>query len=285
MLFLKKVAKVEENEKEDTMSLLSKIFSRRQKPITVEELKSALKNKEFVFYYQPEWDLQTNRAIGVEALMRWESPRRGYVPPMEFIPLLEESGVIHEFTDFLFNETLAALVELHTISPDLFVAVNLSMSQLRERDLIEIIQQALSKHGIDAQHLECEFTESQELSDELLSNGVLDKLAELKIPVSIDDFGTGYSSFDRLRQMNVRKLKIDLSFIRTLLEDDKNKSIVQSMIKLGHDLGFPVLAEGVETTEQQQWLKENGCDYGQGYWFSRALPLEQLKPFLKENLK
>ena len=267
------------------MSFLNKIFAHKQKPITVEELKAALKNHEFVFYYQPEWDLKTNRAIGVEALMRWESPKRGYVPPMEFIPLLEESGVIHEFTDFLFNETLAALAELHEIDSSLFMAVNLSISQLRENDLITVIQQALSRHGIDAECLECEFTESQELNDEVLSNGILDKLAELKIPVSIDDFGTGYSSFDRLKRMNVRKLKIDLSFIRTLMEDEKNKPIVQSMIKLGHDLGFPVLAEGVETTEQQEWLKENGCDYAQGYWFSRALPLEQLRPFLKENLK
>ena len=138
---------------------------------------------------------------------------------------------------------------------------------------------------METKHVECEFTESQELDDEMLSNGVLQKLVEMQIPISIDDFGTGYSSFDRLKRMNVRKLKIDLSFIRTIMEDEKNKSIVSSIIKLGHDLGFPVLAEGVETTEQQEWLKENGCDYGPGYWFSRGLPLDQLKPFLAENLK
>ncbi|MBQ3695456.1 MAG: EAL domain-containing protein [Alphaproteobacteria bacterium] len=267
------------------MSLLNKIFGHKNKPITIEELQKALKNREFVFYYQPEWDLKTNRAIGVEALMRWESPKRGYVPPMEFIPLLEESGIIHDFTYFLFDETLSALSELHKIDPSLFMAVNLSVSQLRENDLITTIQKNLEAHNIDPKCLECEFTESQELTDEILSNGVLDKLADLQIPVSIDDFGTGYSSFERLKQMNVRKLKIDLSFIRTLMEDEKNKSIVASMIKLGHDLGFPVLAEGVETTEQQEWLKQNGCDFAQGYWFSRALPLDQLKPFLSENLK
>ena len=267
------------------MSILNKIFGHKDKPITIEELKTALKNREFVFYYQPEWDLKTNRAIGVEALMRWESPKRGYVPPMSFIPLLEQSGVIHDFTYFLFDETLAALAELKTINPDLFMAVNLSVSQLRENDLVATIQKTLQTHGIKPQDLECEFTESQELSEEVLSNGVMDKLTELGVSTSIDDFGTGYSSFERLKQMNVRKLKIDLSFIRTLMEDPKNKSIVASMIKLGHDLGFPVLAEGVETTEQQQWLKENGCDYAQGFWFSRGLPLDQLKPFLIENLK
>ena len=267
------------------MSFLNKIFGHRTKPITVEELKEALKNKEFVFYYQPEWDLKTNRTIGVEALMRWESPKRGYVPPMEFIPLLEKSGVIHEFTQFLFEKTLSDLRELHTVAPELFVAVNLSISQLQESDLVDTIQKYLKVNALDAKYLECEFTESQELDDEILSNGILQKLTDMQIPVSIDDFGTGYSSFERLKQMNVRKLKIDLSFIRTLMEDEKNQSIVSSMIKLGHDLGFPVLAEGVETTEQQQWLKEHDCDYGQGYWFSRGLPLDQLKPFLAENLK
>ncbi len=267
------------------MSFLNKIFGRKNKPITVEELKRALKNKEFVFYYQPEWDLKTNRTIGVEALMRWESPKRGYVPPMEFIPLLEESGVIHEFTRFLFEQTLKDLAELHKVAPEIFMAVNLSISQLQEADLTETIQKYLTENNMDAKYLECEFTESQELGEDVLSNGILDKLAEMHIPVSIDDFGTGYSSFERLKQLNIRKLKIDLSFIRTLMEDDKNKSIVLSIIKLGHDLGFPVLAEGIETTEQQQWLRDNGCDYGQGYWFSRGLPMDQLKPFLAENLK
>lgn len=267
------------------MSLFQKIFGHSGKPITESELKQALKNNEFIFYYQPEWDLKTNRAIGVEALVRWESPVRGYVPPMEFIPILEKSGLIHDFTGFLFNKTLADLAQLHQVSSDLFLAVNLSICQLQEADLIETIQKALTTHNIEAKYLECELTESQDLTDEVLSNGVLKKLADLNIPISIDDFGTGYSSYDRLRDLNIRKLKIDLSFIRTLMDDSKNQAIVSSIIKLGHDLGYPVLAEGIETTEQQQWLKENGCDYGQGFWFSRGLPIEQLKPFLQKNLK
>ena len=267
------------------MSFLSKIFGHKNKPITVEELRSALKNKEIVFYYQPEWDLKTNRTIGVEALMRWESPKRGYVPPLDFIPLLETTGVIHEFTHFLFEQTLSDLAQLHAVAPELFVAVNLSISQLQETDLAETIQKCLKTANMEAKYLECELTESQELEEDVLSNGILDKLVSMNIPVSIDDFGTGYSSFERLKQLNIRKLKIDVSFIRTLMEDEKNKSIVLSIIKLGHDLGFPVLAEGVETTEQQQWLRDNGCDYGQGFWFSRGLPIDQLKAFLTENLK
>ena len=271
--------------KEDDMSFFEKIFTHKAKPITVPELEAALKNKEFVFYYQPEWDLKTNRAVGVEALVRWESPKRGYVPPMEFVPLIEQSGLIHNFTQILFEQTLSDLVQLHQIDPHLFMAVNLSVCQLQEENLVDVIQKNLIANGLSSQHIECELTESQDLGEEIMSNGVLGRLAKLNIPVSIDDFGTGYSSFERLKTLNVHKLKIDLSFIRTLFEDEKNQAIVLSMIKLGHDLGFPVLAEGIETTEQQQWLKENGCDYGQGFWFSRALPLDQLKPFLEENLK
>ncbi|MBQ4472082.1 MAG: EAL domain-containing protein [Alphaproteobacteria bacterium] len=266
------------------MSFFEKILRHHPKPITEKELQDALKHGEFVFYYQPEWDLKTNKTRGVEALVRWESPKRGYVPPMEFIPLLEKTGLIHEFTTYLFNHTVPDLVKVHTVAPDLFLAVNLSICQLQEKDLISTIQKELQANNLDSKYLECELTESQELTDEILSNGVLDKLAELNIPVSIDDFGTGYSSFERLKRLNIRKLKIDLSFIRTLMEDEKNKSIVSSIIKLGHDLGFPVLAEGVETTEQQEWLRDNGCDYAQGYWFSRGLPMDQLLPFLQENM-
>lgn len=267
------------------MSFFSKLLGLTQSPITASELKTALHNHEFIFCYQPEWDLKTNRIIGVEALMRWESPKRGYVSPLQFIPILEKSGVIHNFTGFLFEQTLADLAELHKIQPDLFMAVNLSVCQLQESKLTDIIQQNLDKNHIEAKHLECELSESQELTEDILANNVVQKLCAMKIPISIDDFGTGYSSFVRLKQMNVQKLKIDLYFVRRLLKDKKNQAIVSSMIKLGHDLGFPVLAEGIETTGQQKWLKDNGCDYGQGYWFSRALPLAQLKLFLQEHTK
>lgn len=267
------------------MSFLSMMFGIKKRSITVSELKEAFANKEFVFYYQPEWDLKTKRVIGVEALMRWKSSKRGFVPPVQFIPLLEKSGLIHNFTGFLFEQTLADLAELHKIQPDLFVAVNLSVCQLQEPKLIETIRTNLEKYNISTKYLECELSESQELTEDILSHNALQELSKMGIALSIDDFGTGYSSFARLKQLNLQKLKIDLFFVRKLLKDTKNQAIVSSMIKLSHDLGFPVLAEGIETTGQQQWLKDNGCDYGQGYWFSRALPLDQLKLFLTENTK
>ena len=265
------------------MSFLSALFSSKKVPITVSELKSAFRKHEFVFYYQPEWDLKTNRVIGVEALMRWESPKRGCVPPMQFIPLLEKSGAIHDFTSFLFEQTLADLAELHHMQPDLFMAVNLSICQLQEPRLLEIIRKNLTANGLDAKYLECELSESQELAEEVLANQVLPKLSQQGVAISIDDFGTGYSSFVRLEQVKIQKLKIDLCFVRQLFDAPKNQAIVSSMIKLGHDLGCPVLAEGIETTDQQKWLRDNGCDYGQGYWFSRALPLDQLIAFLQQK--
>ena len=267
------------------MPFLSVLHGLRKGEITAGELAVALANKEFVFHYQPEWDLKTNRIVGVEALMRWNSPRRGHVPPMQFIPLLEKTGLIHKFTNFLFSQTLADLAELHEIDPNLFMAVNLSVIQLQETNLVDTIKKGLEKNKIKAKYLECELSESQELTEDILSNNVLEQLADLGISVSIDDFGTGYSSFVRLKQLNIQKLKIDLFFIRSLLKNKKNKAIVSSMIKLGHDLGFPVLAEGIETKRQQEWLKNNDCDYGQGFLLSQALPLPKLKVFLKKHIK
>ncbi len=265
------------------MSFLSKMFNFQKAPITVAELEAALHNQELIFHYQPEWDLKTNRVVGVEALARWKSPKRGNVPPMQFIPLLEETGLIHQFTSFLFRKTLSDFAQLQKVQPDLFVAVNLSALQLQEENLVDVIQKSLADHQLSVRHLECELTETQELTEDILSNSQLKNLAELNIPVSIDDFGAGCWSFDHLKCLDVKKIKIDLSFIQRLMDDAKNQEIVSSMIQLGHDLGFPVLAEGIETMEQEIWLKEHGCDYGQGYWFSRPLPLDELMIFLQQK--
>lgn len=265
------------------MSFWEKLLARKRKSITTDELLEALKNNEFVFYYQPEWDLKTGKALGVEALMRWESPTRGVVPPMDFIPLLEQTKVITQFTHFLFSQTLADLKKIHTVAPKLFMAVNLSLMQIQEADFVDQIKKIADQQGIDMRFLECEITETQGLTQDVLEAGTLDKLAALNVTISMDDFGSGYSSLAHLRKLKIQKLKIDLDFTRSLMQDEKNQTIVAAIIQLGHDLGFPVLAEGIETTEQQKWLKEHDCDYGQGYWFSRALPIDQLLPFLQQH--
>ena len=265
------------------MSFFEKLLSRKQKPITADELLMALKNNEFTFYSPPEWELKTGKVLGVEALMRWESPKRGVVPPMDFIPLLEQSKVISKFSQFLFNQTFADLKKLHEVKPKLFMAVNLSLVQIQDPNFVELVKGIAEQHGVDMKFLECEITETQGLTQDILESGILDKLAALNVTISMDDFGSGYSSLDRLRKLKIQKLKIDLDFTRTLMQDEKNQTIVDAIIQLGHDLGFPVLAEGIETTDQQEWLKTHGCDYGQGFWFSRALPMDQLIPFLQKQ--
>ena len=261
------------------MSFLKKLLTRKAKAISEDELLLALKNNEFVFYYQPEWELKTGKPLGVEALMRWESPTRGIVPPMDFIPLLERSKLIGKFSQFLFEQTFADLKKIHTVSPDLFVAVNLSLIQIQEPGFADMVKGIADAQQVDMKYLECEITETQGLTQDVIEAGTLDKLAALNVTISMDDFGSGYSSLAHLRQLKIQKLKIDLDFTKTLMQDKKNQTIVEAIIQLGHDLGFPVLAEGIETTEQQEWLKEHGCDYGQGYWFSRALPVDQLLDF------
>jgi EAL domain-containing protein (putative c-di-GMP-specific phosphodiesterase class I) len=265
------------------MSFFKKFLARKTQTISEDELLLALKNHEFVFYYQPEWDLKTGKPLGLEALMRWESPKRGIVPPMDFIPLLEHSKLIGNFSQFLFEQTFADLKKIHEVSPNLFMAVNLSLLQIQEPGFVELVKSIADAQQIDMKHLECEITETQGLTQDVIESGTLDKLAALNVTISMDDFGSGYSSLAHLRKLKIQKLKIDLDFTKTLMEDPKNQTIVDAIIQLGHDLGFPVLAEGIETTEQQEWLKEHGCDYGQGYWFSRALPLDQLLSFLKTH--
>ena len=265
------------------MSIFSHIFSSK---ITPEVLQKALKKGEFVFYYQPEFDLKTGNILGVEALMRWVDKKRGIVPPNEFIPVLEQSGLISQFTDFLLKQTLEDLRKIHESGlKNVFLAINLSVVQLKQPDIAEKIQNALQGAYINSSFLECEITETKGVDRELLDSDVFKKLQDLNVSISIDDFGTGYSSFDYLRSLNIKKLKIDQDFVREMFDNPKNQTIMASMIQLGHDLGLPVLAEGIETTGQKTWLEEHGCDMGQGYWFSRPLPVDQLLDFLQKKVQ
>ena len=265
------------------MSLFKKTETPEEgKLVSKSDLERGLKKKEFVFYYQPEFDLKTNKVVALEALMRWESSN-GIVPPNQFIPVLEESGLIHKFTDFLFNQTLADLKQIHEAGyNDVMMSVNLSASQLLDKNLISSISKALEKNLVKSQFLECEITESTKISFPL-EKDVFKELEGMNISMAIDDFGTGFSTFTYLKNITVKKIKIDCDFIRNLEENSKNKTIVSALIKLGHELGISVVAEGVETTEQKEWLEKNECDLGQGFWFSRALPLEQLLTFLKNK--
>ena len=264
------------------MSLFGK---KEEKKVSESDLKRGLKKKEFVFYYQPEFNLKTGEVIAVEALMRWNAPN-GIIPPNEFVPVLEQSGLIKDFTEFLLSQTLTDLKEIQKAgSPNTVMAINLSATQLKDTSLVSTIKKVLEETKTENKFLECEITESQQLVLPEMSETVFKELNGLGISVAMDDFGTGYSSFNYLRYLDIKKLKIDCDFVRTLEENPRNKKIIPLIIKLGHDLGIPVLAEGIETTEQKEFLEQNGCDFGQGFWFSRPLPLEQLLPFLEKKQK
>jgi len=264
---------------------LQKMFGPRKRVIGATDLKRALTHNEFVFYYQPEWDLRTGKVKGVEALVRWESPN-GIIPPNSFIPVMEETGIISEFTPFLINQTLHDLREIHSMGfPDLFMSINLSALQLKEPMLSQIIGENLAKHSIRPDLLECEITETRSIDEAGPELAVLKGIAEKGIKVSIDDFGSGHASFNYLKNLNSHKVKVDREFVRCLFDKPSNQTIMRTIIDLGHALGMIVLAEGIETPDQEKWLIENGCDYGQGFLFARPLPLSMLIAFLRERNK
>ena len=259
------------------------LFGKLGSQVSVSDLKRGLQKKEFVFYYQPEFDLKTGKIISMEALMRWNSPK-GIIPPDQFIPVLESSKLIQDFTDFLFRQTLTDLKQIHNAGyPDIVMSVNLSAAQLSDKKLIPIIQTVLRETETENRFLECEITESQKLEFTEAQKAVFKELTDLGIKISLDDFGTGYSSFNYLRYLDISKLKVGCDFAQSLQENVRSRSIFSLVIQFGHILKVPVLAEGIETTEQKEWLEKNGCDYGQGFWFSRPLPLEQLIAFLEEK--
>ena len=262
---------------------LKKVFSQKKRVIGATDLSRALAHNEFSFYYQPEWDLKTGKIKGLEALIRWESPS-GIVPPNEFIPVLEETGLINSFTPFLFNQTLHDLHELHSVGfSNLFMSVNLSAVQLQDSALIEVIQKSLDQYGIVPTNLECEITESREVKKVGSEMDTLKALGKMGIRVSIDDFGSGHASFGYIKNLDISKIKVDIEFIKELFEKETNQTIMRTIIELGHALNLSVLAEGVEKPEQEKWLKDNGCDYAQGFLLSRPLPLPMLISFLREH--
>lgn len=260
---------------------LQKIFGPRKRVIGATDLRRALTHNEFVFYYQPEWDLKTGKVKGVEALMRWESPN-GIVPPNDFIPVLEETGLISEFTPFLFEQTIHDLKELHDVGfSDMFMSVNLSVLQLRDPVIVKTITDALEKYAVPSDYVECEVTETKSISSSGMELETLKSLREKGIKVSVDDFGSGHASLNYLKDFSPHKMKIDRDFVQSLFERPVNQIIMRTMIDLGHALNLIVLAEGIEVPEQEKWLRENNCDYGQGFLFSRPLPLPMLISFLR----
>lgn len=234
-----------------------------------EELRHAIiTGGELEVYYQPEVEAGTQRIVGMEALLRWNHPVRGMIPPDQFIPIAEETGLIVQLGEWV----LSVACRMAQAWPDIFVAVNLSAVQFRSADLATRIIDIARAEGCDPARIELEITEGVLLDEDHIARGILQTLREAGFRIALDDFGTGYSSLSYLRQFKVDKIKIDRSFIQNLGHDHEAAAIVTSVVTLGHAMGLTVTAEGVESRNQMQLLHAAGCNELQGYLFSRALP-------------
>ena len=251
---------------------------------TRDALRLALEREEFVLHYQPQIELDTGRVLGAEALIRWQRPGVGLVPPGDFIDVAEESGLIVPLGRWVLREACRQAAAWRARGwPDLVVAVNLSAVQFRHLSLGEEVRQALAESGLAPQGLDLELTESILLQGE---EGVLGLVAEWKaqgIQLSIDDFGTGYSSLAYLKRFKVDKIKIDRSFVANLLTDEGDHAIVQAMIQIARVLNFKTLAEGVEDAGLADRLRLMGCDLAQGHLYARPLPATDLERWMTES--
>ncbi|WP_026824362.1 bifunctional diguanylate cyclase/phosphodiesterase [Exiguobacterium marinum] len=247
-------------------------------------LVTALNQDELTLVYQPKIDLKQNRLEGVEALLRWQHPQIGTIAPSDFIPIAENTGLIHSIGHWVIREGCRTWVRWQRTGIRPFtLSLNVSPLQFAREDFVDTLQSILLETGMDPMFLELEVTESSMLSYEASTREKLTQLHQLGILISLDDFGTGHSSFSQLRELPVQVLKIDRSFIVNLFTDRNQEAIVRSMIQLGHNLGMKVLMEGVETSAQLEWLLKESCDYVQGYYFSRPLSETDVPFHVKET--
>ena len=254
----------------------------RQRLELEQRLSRAIDANELQLYYQPQWSLESGAITGVEALIRWQDPERGLIPPDAFIPVAEQTTLIDQIGRWVLNEACDQIARWQAAGINIpVVAVNVSPQQLRYHSLPDEVASALARTGIAPERLELELTESALMAPNLEPVDMLNQLRELGVRLAIDDFGTGYSSLAYLKRFPLDLLKIDKSFTDDLLESDEARAIVETIIVLGHKLGLRVLAEGVETEAQRARLRELGCHQYQGYLGSRPLPLAELETLLK----
>lgn len=246
------------------------------------DLREALREQKISVHFQPKIDVATRRVKGAEALARWEHPTRGRIQPGDFIELAEQAGLIEELTGQVLDLACKAVARWHDLGFDINVAVNISPQSLLDERLGPVVEQALRTTAIDPQRLILEITESTMMVDNERSHRVLRGLSDLGVRVSVDDFGTGFSSLVNLRTLPVNEIKIDRSFVSSMLEEHDDETIVRSTVDLGHNLGLSVVAEGVETADVFDRLADFGCDLAQGFGISRPLPSDAFETWLVE---
>lgn len=248
---------------------------------TVTELRQALAQRQFVLHYQPIVELHGNRVIGAEALLRWQHPARGLLPPERFLPLAESSGLIHDLGAWVLDAACRQMAAWQALGWEPFrLAVNVSACQVGP-DFDTRVKHMLADTGLAAEHLEIELTESAAFGDPAIFPA-LEALRQLGVRFAADDFGTGYSSLQHLKCCPITTLKIDQSFVAGLADDARDRTIVKTVIRLAHGLGMNVVAEGVETSASLELLRQAGCDAAQGFLYAKPMPAAELVFFVSQ---
>ena len=239
-------------------------------------IRKALQEKQFKMFYQPKIDIKTGQLVGAEALIRWQHPERGFISPAEFIPIAEETGLILQIGNWVITEVckqINAWQKFKILVPR--IALNVSSLQLARKTLINEIQNALKNENIEPKYLAVEITEGMVMNNPIDSIKILYMLKEMGISIAIDDFGTGYSSLGQLQKLPLDELKIDRVFINDIGKKKNTEAIIKAIIGMAHSLGLRVVAEGVETIEQLNFLEKYSCDEYQGYLFSPPIPADE----------
>jgi diguanylate cyclase (GGDEF)-like protein len=249
------------------------------------ELRGAIELGELVVFFQPKADLESGLILGAEALVRWQHPARGFIPPNDFVPIAERTGLIKPLSRFVLAASVNQCKAWNAAGYDLHVAVNLTIPDLLDLELPDWIEAMLTETGVSPDQLELEITETTILADPFRVRQVLSRLNEMGLRLAIDDFGTGYSSLAYLRHLPVQTIKIDRSFVMGMCEDTSDATIVRSTIDLGRNLGLETVAEGVESQEAWDALRSHGCMLAQGYFISRPAPADELAELLRGRAK
>ncbi len=246
------------------------------------ELRHAIDRNELVLYYQPIIDTKTGDIVSAEALLRWIHPVKGIIPPMDFIPIAEESGLIREIGEWVIKEACRQNSRWQQLQlPLIRIAVNISAYQFQQKNLLDKIKEALLEAKLDPCYLSIEITETVAMEDLSYTSDIIKKMVEYGLSIALDDFGTGYSSLNYLKTLPINSVKIDKTFIQDLDSKRNEKQIAQAIITLAHSLNCKVTAEGVEKREELEFLKHQNCDFVQGYLFHKPLPPEELEEVLK----
>ena len=251
----------------------------------INDLKHAIDDNQLELHFQPKLDLKTGVTTHAEALVRWQHPHLGMIPPDNFIHIAEQTGQINALTQWVFKTAVNQLILWHELGIDINVAVNISAENLKDKNFYPFICNTVEDAGVSAEKITLEVTESAVVDDPDAAIALLSRFKSAGMKISIDDYGTGYSSLAQLKQLPVHELKIDKSFVQRLQTDEDDQIIVRSTIELAHNMGLTVVAEGIEDEYSLKWLAQNGCELAQGYFISRPQPVDKLTPWLQSQKK